>query len=209
MLHTHIHTRARSFNFIFGVLIIAAHFYVVRFLFDCFVFALILIYKSRHIFLHTPHIFVDRQSHTISCATSCIHTSTYFTVEANFSRSLFFPLCFAGFKLCFHNVFFLFYLTLFACSVRLSLTKSSLFHSKSFLMRKITQFLWKRSRTRTKWSKCRRMEKSWIKSVRQFILHERRWQRVFGWWWYVDADDRHQHVLNSFSFLSRSPPPRF
>lgn len=89
VLHTHIHTRARSFNFIFGVLIIAAHFYVVRFLFDCFVFALILIYKSRHIFLHTPHIFVDRQSHTISCATSCIHTSTYFTVEANFSRSLF------------------------------------------------------------------------------------------------------------------------
>lgn len=108
VLHTHIHTRARSFNFIFGVLIIAAHFYVVRFLFDCFVFALILIYKSRHIFLHTPHIFVDRQSHTISCATSCIHTSTYFTVKANFSRSLFFPLCFAGFKLCFHNVFFSF-----------------------------------------------------------------------------------------------------
>lgn len=44
--------------FYFFALIIAVQFF--RLLFYCFVFALILIYKSRHIFLYTRHIFVDR-----------------------------------------------------------------------------------------------------------------------------------------------------
>lgn len=143
-MHTHPHTYT-PFIFIFSFLLLLFIFF--SFYFTASLLPLILIYKSRHIFLYTPHFCVDRRiSRTVSYATSYIHISNIFHGERELFASVLFLMFFTGLS----YVSIIFCCCLFNSWLSLTQNHHPFFHSKSFLMRKITQILWKRSWTRSK-----------------------------------------------------------
>lgn len=145
-----------------------------RFLFDWFIFCP---HFNLQVSSHTPHFCwspipspfpVPHRVHRIFIHQHISRWKQTFRVLLFF---FFFFYVFRRFKLCAHNASSPFFALPFVRWLGSTVSHEIIpFPFKIVLMRKITQFLWKR-----RWPKCRRMEKSWIKSVCQFILYEWHW----------------------------------